>query len=71
MTTPAKRRDDLTPRQRRLLQLIAAGNNLKTAADTLGIHANTAMFHRNAILYKLNSGSVEGAIRKARERGQI
>jgi DNA-binding CsgD family transcriptional regulator len=44
---------DLTDKQRRILQLVGAGESVKEIAATLGVHENTVKFHEKALRVKL------------------
>lgn len=59
--------EDLTPREREVVQLLAEGLSNKAIALQLGISEHTVKFHINAIMGKLNAQSrTEAAIRAAR-----
>lgn len=49
--------DDLTQRQREVLQLVAEGKSLKEIAAILGITAKTAEFHKYRIMRSLGVGT--------------
>src|SRR5215467_2130941 len=61
--------DQLTPRQREILQLIAEGKNTKTIADTLKISAKTVETHRSALMDRLGVHDVPGLVRYAIRNG--
>jgi len=63
--------DQLTPRQREILQLIAEGKNTKTIADTLKISAKTVETHRSALMDRLGVHDVPGLVRYAIRNGLI
>ena len=61
---PSKRRmtdlcetESLTPRERQVLQLVAAGHTMKEAAATLGITPRTVAFHKYRIMRQLSMSS--------------
>lgn len=56
---------DLTPHERRLLQLFVEGHNYKTAAGELGVTVNTISFHMKHIYEKLHVHSKSEAVAKA------
>lgn len=59
--------EDLTPREREVVQLLAEGLSNKAMAVQLGISEHTIKFHVTAIMGKLNAQSrTEAAIRAAR-----
>jgi DNA-binding CsgD family transcriptional regulator len=45
--------DDLTPREREVLQLLAEGRLMKEAAEILGITARTVAFHKYRMMETL------------------
>lgn len=57
--------DQLTPRQREVLQLIAEGYTTQKIAHTLGLSAKTVETHRAAIMKRLNIYDVPGLVRYA------
>ncbi|PYV19014.1 MAG: DNA-binding response regulator [Acidobacteria bacterium] len=63
--------DQLTPRERQVLQLIAEGKTTKEIATVLGISAKTADSHRTKIMSKLDTHGVAGLVRYAIRRGLI
>ncbi len=63
--------EDLTPRERQVLQLMAEGLPNKTIAARLGISEHTVKFHINAILGKLDAGSRTEAVVRATRLGLI
>lgn len=56
---------DLTPHERRLLQLFVEGHNYKTAASELDVSVNTIAFHMKHIYEKLHVHSKSEAVAKA------
>jgi len=63
--------DPLTPRERRILQLIAEGNTTREIAQQLSISFKTAESHRNHIMKKLDLHDVAGLVRYAIQRGPV
>jgi len=47
----------LSPREREVLQLVAAGQTMKEAAAALGITARTVAFHKYRIMRQLSMRS--------------
>lgn len=64
--TPSPHEDyRLTPHETRLLKLLVAGHNYKTAAADLGVSVNTVAFHMKRIYEKLQVHSKSEAVSKA------
>lgn len=63
--------DALTPREREVLELVAAGLANGEIAARLAIRERTAKFHVSAILAKLGARNRTHAVRLARERGLL
>jgi DNA-binding NarL/FixJ family response regulator len=63
--------EQLTPRQREILQLIAEGKNTKEIADTLDISVKTVEAHRLQLMARLNIHDVPGLVRYAVRSGLI
>jgi DNA-binding NarL/FixJ family response regulator len=63
--------EDLTPRERQVLELIALGLPNKTIARRLGISEHTAKFHVAAVMAKLGAASRTEAVRLAARRGLV
>lgn len=63
--------EELTDRQREILQLIAEGRLSKEIADTLGISIKTVDFHRARIMARLGAHTAAELVRLAVERGLI
>jgi DNA-binding NarL/FixJ family response regulator len=63
--------ENLTPRQREVLQLVAEGKTAKDIAATLGISAKTVEFHKNGIMQELGLRTVAELTRYALEHGII
>lgn len=59
----------LTPRQRQILQLIAAGHRTKQIAYRLSLSEKTVKMHRSALLSRLETSNVADVIRIAVEAG--
>ncbi len=63
--------EDLTPREREVLQLLAQGQSNKEIARQLGISEHTVKFHVNSILGKLNVQSRTEAVVRATRLGLV
>ena len=63
--------DQLTPRQREILQLIAEGNTTKAIAQKLGLSAKTVENHRAGLMERLNIHDLAGLVRWAVARGLV
>ena len=64
---PGEAAPSLTPREREVLELIAAGCSNRRIAKKLGISEHTAKFHVNSILQKFGAQKrVEAVVRAAR-----
>jgi len=63
--------DPLTPREREVLQLVAAGKTTKEVAELLGISVKTAESHRTHIMQKLDTSNTAGVVRYAIRQGLI
>jgi len=63
--------DPLSPRERRVVQLIAEGQSTKQVAASLKISVKTAETHRARIMTKLNIHQTAGLVRYAIRRGLI
>ena len=62
---PPQRADhNLTPHEKRLLQLLMEGHNYKTAAAVLGVSFNTIAFHMKNVYQKLQVHSKSEAVAK-------
>lgn len=59
----------LTPRQREILQQIAAGHRSKEIAHQLSLSEKTVKMHRSMLLAKLHTSNIADAIRIAVEAG--
>lgn len=62
---------ELTPREREVLALMAAGLPNKTIALRLGISEHTAKFHVGTVLAKLGAASRTEAVMTAARRGLL
>lgn len=63
--------DELTPRQREVLQLVAEGRTGKEIASTLGISVKTVEFHKNALMEKTGLRTTAQLTRFAIEHGLV
>jgi DNA-binding NarL/FixJ family response regulator len=63
--------EQLTPRQREILQLIAEGKNTKEIADTLDVSVKTVEAHRLQLMARLNIHDVPGLVRYAVRSGLV
>jgi DNA-binding NarL/FixJ family response regulator len=63
--------EDLTPREREVLKLMAEGLPNKIIAQRLGISEHTVKFHINAILSKLGAQSRTDAVVRATRSGVL
>jgi DNA-binding NarL/FixJ family response regulator len=63
--------EQLTPRQREILQLIAEGKNTKEIAHTLGISVKTVEAHRLQLMARLDIHDVPGLVRYAVRSGLV
>jgi len=63
--------DDLTPREREVLNLIGLGLANKTIAYRLGISEHTAKFHVASVLAKLGAATRAEAVRIGASRGLL
>ena len=63
--------DQLTPRQREILQLIAEGRSTKEIASDLTLSAKTVETHRAQLMDRLNIHDVAGLVRYAMRVGLI
>jgi DNA-binding NarL/FixJ family response regulator len=63
--------DLLTPRQRKILQLIAEGKGTRDIAETLHLSVKTVETHRAQLMERLDIHDVAGLIRYALRKGLI
>jgi DNA-binding NarL/FixJ family response regulator len=63
--------EQLTPRQREILQLIAEGKNTKEIASDLDISVKTVESHRLQLMERLNIHDVPGLVRYAVRSGLV
>jgi len=63
--------EQLTARQREILQLIAEGKNTKEVGHTLGISVKTVEAHRLQLMARLNIHDVPGLVRFAIRSGLV
>jgi NarL family two-component system response regulator LiaR len=63
--------DQLTPREREVLQLIAEGHTSSTIAQKMNISANTVDRHRSNLMAKLDMHDIAGLTRMAIKYGLI
>jgi DNA-binding NarL/FixJ family response regulator len=61
--------DELTPRQREVLQLVAEGRSAKEIASTLGISRRTAEFHKARLMETLHVQNIAELIQYAIRTG--
>lgn len=58
----------LTPREREVLDLVAAGMSNKAAANTLGLSAKTVEVHRAKVMEKLHARSVADLVKMSMQK---
>lgn len=63
--------EELTGRQREILQLIAEGQNTKTIAEILKVSPKTIEYHRMKLMDRLNVHDIPGLVRFALRTGLI
>lgn len=63
--------DELTPRQREVLQMIAEGKNTKEIAGILSVSVKTVEAHRLQLMARLNIHDVPGLVRYAVRSGLV
>jgi len=68
---PHQRLERLTPREREVLALVAAGNTNKAIAAQLGISPRTVESHRESLMKKLSLRSVADLTRFAVQAGLV
>jgi DNA-binding NarL/FixJ family response regulator len=64
-------REELTPRQREILELIARGLTSRRIAATLGLHIKTVESHRTDLMRRLEIHNVAGLVRYALRHGLL
>ncbi len=69
--TPSSSLDQLTPRQREILQLIAEGMSTREIADLLNVSIKTVESHRAQLMERLGIRDVPGLVRLAIREGLI
>lgn len=65
------RLEELTPREREVLALVAEGRTSREIADDFGISPRTVETHRESLMKKLGIGTIAGLTRFALEAGII
>ncbi len=68
---PAERRDELSPREREILQLVAEGRSSRAIGELLHISAKTVEGHRGRIMDKLDIHDLAGLVRYAVRVGLV
>ena len=63
--------EELTGRQREVLQLIAEGQNTKQIAEMLKVSPKTVEYHRMKLMNRLNIHDVPGLVRFAMQAGLL
>ena len=63
--------ENLTPRQREILQLIAEGKNTKEIAFALGLSTKTVETHRSLMMERLDIRDIAGLVRYAMRIGLV
>lgn len=63
--------EELTPRQREILKLIAEGKNNREIAASLGVSMKTVDTHRTQLMQRLNIHDIAGLVRFAIKMGLI
>ena len=63
--------EDLTSRQREIVQLLAEGRTAKEIASILGLSAKTVETHRSQIMQRLNIHDLPGLVRYAIRKGIV
>jgi FixJ family two-component response regulator len=65
------RSDDLTPRQREVMELVVSGKANKEVAAELGISTKTVEAHRAHVMRKMRTDSLAGLVRMAMVAGVV
>ncbi len=68
---PDKEVDELTPRQREVLTLLAEGHTMKEAANALRVTARTVAFHKYQMMKHLGIENSAGLVHYAVKRGIV
>lgn len=68
---PRSSLDQLTPRQREILQLIAEGNTTRQIAHKLGLSPKTVEAHRSQLMDRLDIHDIAGLVRYAIQVGLV
>lgn len=68
---PAGDAPSLTPRERRVLDLVASGLSNRAIADELGVSEHTVKFHVRSLLDKLGAETRADAVARAARRGVL
>lgn len=71
VATPAVPSPALSPRERELLELVAAGLGNKAIARALGVSVNTVKYHLGSIFVKLEARTRAEAVSAAARRGEL
>ncbi len=66
-----RKKEDLSSRQKEVLQLIAEGNSTREIAEKLFISVKTVETHRSQLMKKLGINDVPGLVRYAMKKGLI
>jgi DNA-binding NarL/FixJ family response regulator len=70
-TLPAAARTSLSPRERELIELVAAGLSNKSIARRLGLSVNTVKYHLASAFTKLEARTRAEAVSAAARRGEL
>jgi DNA-binding CsgD family transcriptional regulator len=65
LIAPGRKSPRLSPRQKRLLELLCDGHQYKTAAAAMGVTVNTVSFHVRRMYVRLGVHSKSEAVAKA------
>ena len=68
---PLSEDEELTSRERQILQLVAEGNATKQIADMLNLAVKTVESHRYRLMRKIDTNNVAGMVRHAVKEGII
>ena len=63
--------DQLSPRERQVLELIAGGSTLGEIAAFIGVSSSTIDIYRNRVMVKLDIYDLAGLVRFARHHGVV